>query len=69
MAIIEIGRNETNFPNGARVVAVTTATSDGATPPNLSDIATAMTITPAKDGSMPFGYPAAFPGATVNPVP
>jgi hypothetical protein len=68
---VEIGRNTTNFPNGAQVVTVTTATlPNESEPPSATNapsaIASVTTITPGPDNAMPPGYPDAFPGATVN---
>ncbi len=36
---------------------------------DLDDGSTQWTVTPGPHGELPPGYPAAFPGATVNPAP
>lgn len=58
---VSTGENSQAFPNGSLVV--TTWFSDGTQ---------TIVITPApaaQGGAMPPGYPAAYPGATVNPAP
>lgn len=67
--VITTGGGKQVFANGAIVERTDTATSDGATPPNLSNFQTAYVITPGPGGAMPPGYTTdattAFPGATI----
>ena len=71
---MEIGHSRIVFPNGSVVESITTADSDGATPPHYSNSVMVTTITPQSDADgaslMPPGYPEAFPGATLaDPKP
>ena len=60
----ELGRSESYFPNGSKVVSVTVGTlgTPGEAP---SDVVTTTTVTTGPGGELPPGYPDAWPGATL----